>query len=132
MPAYPGRLHKKYMRKTSQPERKRSIQMNRRIIAAIAVIIGLGTMSALVYAGMGTDENKQKVAMTDLPTAVQKTIEDNLAGGTVTEIAKGTKDGKTFYEAQVQKSGGEKAEIMIAEDGTLINVGKEEDEDDDD
>jgi len=106
--------------------------MNRRIIAAIAVIIGLGTMGALVYAGMDKDENKQKVAMTELPAAVQKTIQDNLAGGTVSETAKVTKDGKTFYEAQVQKSGGEKVEIKVAEDGMLINVGKEEEEDDDD
>lgn len=104
--------------------------MNRRIIATIAVIIGLGTIGALVYAGMDKDENKQKVAMTDLPPAVQKTIQDNLAGGTVTETAKETKDGKTYYEAQVQKSGGEKVEIKVAEDGKLIGVGKEEDDDD--
>ena len=104
--------------------------MNRRIIAAIAVIIGLGTIGALVYAGMDKDENNQKVAMTDLPPAVQKTIQDNLAGGTVTEAKKETKDGKTFYEAEVQKSGGEKVEIKVAEDGKLINVGKEEDDDD--
>jgi len=130
MRAYPGTFHKNWMRKTSQPEKKESIQMNRRIIAAIAVIIGLGTIGALVYAGMDRDENKQKVAMTDLPPAVQKTIQDNLAGGTVTETAKETKDGKTFYEAQVQKSGGEKVEIKVAEDGKLINVGKEEDDDD--
>ena len=104
--------------------------MNRRTIAAIAVIIGLGTIGALVYAGMDKDENKQKVAMTDLPPAVQKTIQDNLAGGTVTETKKETKDGKTFYEAEVQKSGGEKVEIKVGEDGKLINVGKEEDDDD--
>ena len=104
--------------------------MNRRTIAAIAVIIGLGTIGALVYAGMDKDENNQKVAMTDLPPAVQKTIQDNLAGGAVTEAKKETKDGKTFYEVEVQKSGGEKVEIKVAEDGKLINVGKEEDDDD--
>jgi len=104
--------------------------MNRRVIATIAAIIGLGTIGALVYAGMDKDENKQKVAMTDVPTAVQKTIQDNLAGGTVTETAKVTKDGKTYYEAEVQKSGAEKVEIKVAEDGKLINVGKEEDDDD--
>jgi hypothetical protein len=133
MQAYPGTLHKNCMRKTSQPEKKgEAFKMNRRIIAAIALIIGLGTMGALVYAGMDKDENKQKVAITDLPPAVQKTIEDNLAGGTVSETAKVTKEGKTYYEAQVQKSGGEKVEIKVAEDGKLINVGKEEEEDDDD
>src|SRR5258708_1105208 len=104
--------------------------MNRRIIAAIAVIIGLGTICALVYAGMDREENKQKVAMTDLPPAVQKTIQDNLPGGTLTETPKETKASKTFDEAQVQKSGGEKVEIKVAEDGKLINVGKEEDDDD--
>jgi uncharacterized membrane protein YkoI len=106
--------------------------MKRRIIAAIAVVIGLGTIGALVYAGIEKDENKQKVAMTDLPPAVQKTIQDNLGGGTVIETAKEAKGGKTYYEAQVQKSGGEKVEIKVAEDGKLINVRKEEGEGDDD
>ena len=60
--------------------------MNRRIIAAIAaVIIGLAAIGTMVYAGMDKEENKQKVAMTELPIAVQKTIQDNLGGGTVTE-----------------------------------------------
>ena len=99
--------------------------MNRRVIAAIAVIIGLGTIGALIYGGMDKEENKQKVAMTELPATVQKTIQDNLGGGTVTETAKETKDGKTYYEAQVQKSGGEKVQIKVAEDGSLIGVGKE-------
>jgi hypothetical protein len=32
--------------------------------------------------------------------------------------------------AEVQKSGGEKVEIKVAEDGSLIGVGKEKDDDD--
>jgi hypothetical protein len=51
-------------------------------------------LAALVYAGMDKDENKQKVAITDLPPAEQKTIQDNLAGGTVAGTAKETKDGR--------------------------------------
>jgi len=80
--------------------------MNRRIIAAIAVIIGVAAIGAWVYAGMDKEENKQKVAITELPVAVQKTIQDNprqsktiqdnLGGGTVTETAKETKGGKTY------------------------------------
>ena len=106
--------------------------MNRRIMWAIAIIIGLGAIGALVYGSMDKEENKQKLAMTDLPPAVQKTIQDNLAGGTVTETTKETKDGKTYYEAQVQKSGREKVEIKVGEDGSLVGVGKEKEEDDDD
>jgi hypothetical protein len=128
MRAYPGTLHKKIVRK-HRSERKRKIQMNRRVITAMAIAFGLGTIGTLIYAGTEKDENKQKVALTDMPPAVQKTIQDNLAGGKITETAKETKEGKTYYEAEVQKGGGEKVEIKVAEDGKLINVGQEEDED---
>jgi hypothetical protein len=100
------------------------------IIVATA-ILGITTTAALVYAGDEENENKQKVEMRDLPAPVQKTIQDNLGGGTVTETAKETKGDKTYYEAQVQKSGGEKVEIKVAEDGTLIGLGKEEEDEDD-
>jgi hypothetical protein len=53
-----------------------------------------------------------------------------LGGGTVTKTAKETKGGKTYYEAEVQKSGGEKVEIKVAEDGSLIGLWKEEEDDD--
>jgi hypothetical protein len=36
--------------------------------------------------------------------------------------------GKTVYQAHVKKSGGEEVEIKVAEDGKLIGVGKEDDE----
>jgi uncharacterized membrane protein YkoI len=105
--------------------------MRTKIIAATAVL-GITTTAALVYAGEKENENKQKVPMTELPTAVQKTIQDNLGGGTVTETAKETEGGTTYYDAEVQKSGGEKVEIKVAEDGSLIGVGKEDKEEDDD
>jgi hypothetical protein len=100
------------------------------IIVATA-ILGITTTAGLVFAGDEENETKQKVEMRDLPAAVQKTIQDNLGGGTVTETAKETKGDKTYYEAQVQKSGGEKVEIKVAEDGTLVGLGKEEEEEDD-
>src|SRR5215469_18551456 len=103
--------------------------MNRKIIATIAIVVGLGTIGAPVYGGTEKDENKQKISLTDMPPAVQKTIQDNLAGGKITETVKEAKDGKTYYEAEVQKSDGEKVEIKVAEDGKLINVGQEEDDD---
>jgi uncharacterized membrane protein YkoI len=128
MRAYPGTFHKKTTAIASQFQKEKR-SMNRRIIAAIAVIIGVSSIGALVYAGMDKEENEHKVAMTELPVAVQKTIQDNLGGGTVTQTEKETKDGKTYYEAEVQKSGGEKVEIKVAEDGKLIGVGKEDDDD---
>jgi hypothetical protein len=101
-----------------------------KIIVATAVL-GITTTATLLYAGDEENENKQKVEMRDLPAAVQKTIQDNLGGGTVTETAKESEGGITYYAAEVQKSGGEKLEIKVAEDGKLIGVGKETDDDDD-
>ena len=106
--------------------------MNRKIIAVVAVVIGLGAIGALLYGGEDQEENehKQKVAMTELPAAVQKTIQDNLAGGTVAETAEVTEEGRTYYEAEVRKSGGEQVEIKVAEDGSLVGIGKEEEDND--
>ena len=106
--------------------------MNRKIIAVVAVVIGLGAIGAVLYGGEDQEENehKQKVAMTELPAAVQKTIQDNLAGGTVAETAKVTEEGRTYYEAEVRKSGGEQVEIKVAEDGSLVGIGKEEEDND--
>lgn len=100
------------------------------ITVAVVAILGIVGIGAMVYAGDEKDENKQKVAMTELPAAVQKTIQDNLGGGTITEVGKETKAGKTYYEADVQKPGGEKVEIKVAEDGKLIGVGKEDEDSD--
>ena len=110
--------------------------MNRKIIAVVAVVIGLGAIGALLYGGVDQEgnehkeENKQKIAMSELPPAAQKTIQDNLGGGTVTETAKETEGGRTYYEAEVRKSGGEQVEIKVAEDGSLIGIGKEEEDND--
>jgi uncharacterized membrane protein YkoI len=91
-------------------------------------IIGVTALVGVVFAEKEGKENEQKIALTDMPAAVQKTIQDNLGGGTVTETAKETEKGKTVYQAHVKKSGGEEVEIKVAEDGKLIGVGKEDDE----
>jgi uncharacterized membrane protein YkoI len=108
--------------------------MKTRTIAIVAAaFLGISAIGALVYAGNEENEkneNKQKLAMTELPAPVQKTIQDNLGGGTITEVAKETKAGKTYYEADVQKASGEKIEVKVAEDGKLIGVGKEDEDND--
>ena len=100
--------------------------MKTKIIFATA-IIGATALTGVVYAGKEGKENEQKIALTEMPAAVQKTIQDNLGGGTITETAKEMKKGKTVYQAHVKKSGGQEVEIKVAEDGKLIGVGKEND-----
>jgi hypothetical protein len=65
-----------------------------------------------------------------MPAAVQKTIQDNLDGGTITRTAKETEESDTVYEAYGKKSEDEEVEIKVASDGRLIGVGKEEEDDD--
>jgi uncharacterized membrane protein YkoI len=96
-------------------------------LIGITALAGLG----LAYADKEENDNKQKMAISELPAAVQKTIQDNLGGGIVTETAKETEKGSTYYEAKVKKSGGEEIEIKVDPDGKLISAGKEEEEDND-
>jgi hypothetical protein len=105
--------------------------MKTKIIFATA-IIGVTALAGLAYADKEGKENEQKIALTDMPAAVQKTIQDNLGGGTISETTKETDNSKTVYGAHVKKSGGEEVEIKVAEDGKLMGVGKENDAEDKD
>ena len=100
--------------------------MKARIIIATA-IIGVTALAGVVNAAKEGNENEQKIALTDMPAAVQKTIQDQLGGGSITETTKEMKKGKTVYQAHVKKSSGEEIEIKVAEDGRLISIGKEND-----
>ena len=95
-------------------------------------LIGFTALARLASAENEETHGGQKLAMSDLPAAVQKTIQENLDGGTITKTAKETDGPDTVYEAYVKKSGGEEVEIKVAPDGSLIGVGKEEEEEDDD
>lgn len=102
---------------------------------ALALATGLGA-SALAEQHKDKDQGDQKVEMKDLPAAVQKTIQDHLAGGAVTGIDKESENGQTRYSADVKQPDGKKSEIKVAEDGKLIKASaddddKEEDDDDD-
>ena len=105
--------------------------MKKNIILA-TTIIGFTALATLLYAESEEHGNQQKIAMSDMPAAVQKTIQDNLDGGMITQTAKETEGGNAVYEAYVKKSGGEEVEIKVAEDGKLIGIGKEEREEDND
>ena len=101
--------------------------MKAKIIIATA-IIGVTVLAGVVYAAEEEKENEQKIALSTMPPAVQRTIQDNLGGGTITETTKETKEGKTVYQAHIKKSGGEEVEVKVAEDGKLLSVGKDDDQ----
>ncbi len=73
---------------------------------------------------------EEKVSIDQVPAAVKATIQKEAQGGTLREIERETKDGKTVYEAEVQKDGKE-VEVKVAEDGTLLGREVEDDDGDD-
>ena len=74
----------------------------KKTIAAIAIAV-IGSLACPVFL-TAAEENEEAVQMKDLPAAVQTTIKDK---NEITKIEKKTEDGKTVYEAVVNKSGKE-------------------------
>ncbi len=65
-----------------------------------AITVGVVLLyPAGVHAGIFDD-----VELKDLPQAVQKTINDQAAGGKIREIERETEDGTTFYESTSPKA----------------------------
>lgn len=97
------------------------------IVAAAALGITLGGCEK----GFLEKHSEEKIAISQVPAPVKATIEQQSAGGTVKEIEKQTKDGKTFYAASVALNG-RNENLLIGEDGKLINKRTGGDDDDDD
>ncbi|HEU5237947.1 MAG TPA: hypothetical protein VFU37_12500 [Pyrinomonadaceae bacterium] len=82
---------------------------------AVATVLTLGAWTP-AYA---EEENEQTVKMSDLPAAVQTTIKDKAGSNEIIKIEKKTEDGKTVYEAVVNKSGKEWS-IEVNEQGKFL------------
>ncbi len=74
------------------------------------------------------DDDDEELSIDQVPAAVKATILKQAQGGTVKEIERETKDGKTSYEAEVI-IGAKEYELEIAADGTLISKEAEDDDD---
>src|SRR5216683_2302421 len=77
----------------------------RKTIVAISIAI-IGSLACPVFL-TAAEENEQTVKMTDLPAAVQTTIKDKAGSNEIVKIEKKTEEGKTVYEAVVNKKGKE-------------------------
>ena len=72
-------------------------------VVAVATVLTLGAWTTL----SAEEENEQAVKMSDLPAAVQTTIKDKAGSNEIVKIEKKTEEGKTVYEAVVNKKGKE-------------------------
>src|SRR5437016_352026 len=77
----------------------------KKTIAAISIAV-IGSLACPVFP-TAAEENEEAVKMTDLPTAVRTTIKDKAGSNEIVKIEKKTEEGKTVYEAVVNKKGKE-------------------------
>ena len=77
----------------------------KKIIATISIAI-IGSLAFPVFL-TAAEEKEETVKMSDLPAAVQTTIKDKAGSNEIMKVEKKTEDGKTVYEAVVNKNGKE-------------------------
>jgi uncharacterized membrane protein YkoI len=92
----------------------------------VVVLAGL-TLSIGALAGRQNAEAEKKTALDQVPEAVKATLLSQ--GGTIEEIEVETENGRTIYEADVTV-GGQKMEMKVAADGSLIGQEADDDEGD--
>ncbi len=96
-------VHERLLR-NNQP-RKFKRKTNEKTIAAISIAV-IGSLACPVFLTAG-EEKEETVKMSDLPAAVQTTIKDKAGSNEIVKIEKKTEEGKTVYEAVVNKKGKE-------------------------
>ena len=91
------------------------------IVVATALTLGAWTTVS------AEEENEQTVKMSDLPAAVQTTIKDKAGTNEIEKIEKKTEEGKTVYEAVVNKNGKEWS-IEVDANGKFLKQYEESEE----
>jgi hypothetical protein len=96
----------------------------KKTIAAISIAV-IGSLTCPVL--LSAEENEEAVQMKDLPAAVQTTIKDKAGSNEIVRIEKKTEEGKTVYEAVVNKKGTEWS-IEVDANGKFLKKYKESEE----
>src|SRR5437879_6347629 len=106
--------------------------MNVRWMLAVALAMGIcGCAKMQGQSGKETassaEPGETKIALKDAPAAVRTTIEHELVGAELEDIARKEKAGKTIYETDIIRNG-QKWEVNVGEDGSIVSKIKEGDE----
>src|SRR5262245_7027236 len=102
------------------------------IIHSLLVIVLTGTWSCATRQrpDEAAEAGETKVQLSEVPAAARQTIEHELVGAQLEDIALKTRDGKTIYETDIIRDG-RKWEVVVAEDGTIFSKIKEGSADED-
>ena len=85
-----------------------------RLVGAAAVVLLVGVASAA----------EKKIKRSDLPPAVEKTVQQQSQGATINGFSMDTEKGKVEYEAEMTV-GGHGKDVSIAKDGTVLSIEEE-------
>ena len=86
---------------------------------------GWAVAASMALVAWGCAMKESKVAVSQTPQAVRDTIQRELVGAELEDIARKQVDGQTVYETDVIRDG-HKWEVVIREDGTILSKLQEE------
>ena len=84
---------------------------------------GTAIVGSLIIAGIGAAQEK-KIKRSDLPPAVEKTVEEVSKGAIIKGFSKETENGKTTYEVEMAVNGHSK-DVEMDPSGVIVEVEEE-------
>jgi uncharacterized membrane protein YkoI len=94
------------------------------MVTRATLLVGTVFAAVMLTNGSTLMAQDKKIQKKDLPAAVQKAMESEIAGATVKGFAKEVEDGKTFYEIETTKNGHAR-DLLYDASGTLAEVEEE-------
>jgi hypothetical protein len=82
------------------------------------------TISVLGLLCFGIQAQEKKISRTQLPPAVEQTVQRECEGATIKGFAKEIEHGQTFYEASLNVSGHNR-DVLIDKNGKVVEVEEE-------
>jgi hypothetical protein len=86
-------------------------------------------MVGLVGSALAEGKKEQSLQLKDLPTAVQKTVQENLKGGEIKKISKEKEDGVEQYEIESVRNGKSRdynvdvrGNLLVVEEATSVDT----------
>ena len=80
------------------------------------------TLTALVLTACNDDDDKDDIALTEVPANIVTIVQDTLPGITLKSAEKEIKHGIVIYELEGSLINGNEYEIEISETGTVIKI----------
>ena len=80
------------------------------------------TLTALVLTACNDDDDKDDIALTEVPANIVTIVQDTLPGISLKSAEKEMKDGVVIYELEGSLINGNEYEIEISETGTVIKI----------